>query len=343
LLMTGAAFLELVALRRPTSMAGSLFQLLHNGGMEDAGGRLNLLSYEPSIAGDYLLSVIPLLICGAYYWKERRWTIFWSAAALLLFCATFSLGCFAALFLAALVVGIVYARRGSKGLIVATLLLLCVLVGAAISSSKGEEFLGGRVSEIFENGFDPSSIPDFSTRDRLAHAEAAFNTFLEYPVLGVGIGKSGFYAYSTYPVWALNQDVGQVAFASDTATLPSPTNLFLELLAETGLVGTTIFVALLISMLVDCYGAMSAARGRWKRLVFAGILFALVAQIVHYNAMMWLGMRYWFFIWGLAICAPALLKQKDPKMPERRVAAGSGSLRTPQPEERRPPVSMVRL
>ncbi len=343
LLVTGSAFLELAAAHWPTGMAHSLYGLLHNGGMEEAG-RLNLLGYEPSIAGDYLLSVVPLLVCGAYYWKPRRWTLFWSAVALLLFCGTFSLGCFGALFVAALIVGVVYARRGSKGLIVATLLLLCVLVGAAVSSSKGEQFLGDRVSDIIENGLDPRGIPDFSTRDRLAHTEAAFNTFLEHPVIGVGVGKSGFYAYGAYPVWALEQeDLSQAAFGSDIITLPSPTNLFVQMLAETGLVGTTIFIALLISMLADCYGAMNTANEKWKKMVFAGVLFALVAQIIHYNAMLWLGMRYWFFIWGLAICAPNLLKQKDPSMREPRTAVKLSDLRARQLGEQRRAVSLARF
>jgi O-antigen ligase len=340
LLVTASAFLELAALHWPAGRAHTLYAFLHNGGMENAG-RLNLLGYEPSIAGDYLISVIPLFVCGAYYWKPRRWVFFWSAVALLLFCGTFSLGCFGALFIAALAVGIVYARRGSKSLIAATLLLLCVLVGAAVSSSKGEEFLGDRVSEIIENGFDPSSIPDYSTRDRLAHAEACFNLFLEHPLIGVGEGKSGFYVYSSYPVWALDQDVGQAAFVSNTADLPTSFNLFLQMLAETGLVGTAIFVALLISMLADCYGAMNAARDKWKRMVFAGILLALAAQIVHYNAMMWLGMRYWFFIWGLAMCAPQLLRQRDPRMPERRIAMNRDDLRARPFTTRRRPASAV--
>jgi O-antigen ligase len=330
-LVAASAFLEIAALHWPDGRAHWLYMFLHNGGME-ASGRLNLLGYEPSIASDYLLSVIPLLVCGAYYWKPRRWMIFWSAVALVLFCGTFSLGSFGALSAAALVVGLVYARRGSKGMLAGLVLLLIVLTASVVTSSKGERFLGERVSAIIDSGFDPSSIGDFSTRDRLAEAEAAFNTFLQYPVIGVGVGKSGFYTYSSYPVWALDQtELRQSAFGSNTATLPTSFNLFIQMLAETGLVGAGIFIALLVSMLADCYGAVNAAKERWKRAVFAGILFALVAQIIHYNAMTWLGMRYWFFIWGLAICAPRLLAQKDPNMPAAAVVRKTISARSPKP------------
>jgi hypothetical protein len=322
----GAAVLNLAAVRWPAGFAAAFFGMLHNGGWSGQTRRLSMLAFEPSLAGDYFLTALPLLVCGAYYWKPRRWTVFWSAVALALFCGTFSLGAFGALFCAAVLVGIVYARRGSKGLIVATTLLACVLVAAGVSSSKGEHLLGDRITEILQNGLDPSEIPEYSARGRIAAAEAAFNIFLEHPVFGVGVGKSPFYMYSAYPFWAYQQaDIADAAFyavapgASGYSPDSAPSfNLFLQVLAETGIVGAGLFVAFLFSMLADCYRGMSSARERWKRVVFAGILFALVAQIIHYNAMMWLTLRYWYFVWGLAICAPTLLTQKDPIMQERR-------------------------
>jgi O-antigen ligase len=327
----GAGMLNVVAARWPAGYAAAFFGILHNGAWSGTTRRLTLLGYEPSIAGDYFLTALPLLVCGAYYWKSRRWAVVWSAVALVLFCGTLSMGCFGALFAAALLVGIVYARRGAKSLIVATTLLLCVIIAAAVSSSKGERFIGDRVSEILQNALDPSDIPDYSTRGRLAAAEAAFNIFLEHPITGVGVGKSPFFLYGAYPFWAYNQgDIAGAAFyylpegsSNYTPDGAVSFNLLLQVLAETGLVGGILFAALLLSMLADCYGAMTAAMEPWKRAAFAGILFALVAQIIHYNAMMWLGMRYWFFIWGLAICAPQLLKQKDPKMPGRRASAAT--------------------
>lgn len=318
----GAGVLNIATIHWPAGHAASIFGLLHNGAWSGATSRLTLLAYEPSMAGDYLLSIVPLLVCGAFYWKSRWWTVVWSVVGIALFWGTFSFGCFGALFVAAIVVGVVYARRGSKGLIAGVVLLLLVVVTAVVSSSKGEQFLGGRISDILESGMDPSNISSFSTRQRLASAEATFNIFLEHPLTGVGVGKSPFYIYAAYPVWALNQgDVAGSTFngqeAGGSGYAPGNAisfNLFVQTLAEMGLIGGVVFVALLLSMLADCYGVLNNAQEKWKRKVFVGILFALVAQIIHYNAMSWLDFRYWFFIWGLAICAPRLLRQKDPQM-----------------------------
>lgn len=315
----GAAVVNIAAVHWPSGKAATLFNLLHNGAWSQQTTRLTLLAYEPSMASDYLLFIIPLLICGSYYWKSRGWILVWSVVGLVLLCGTFSLGSFVALFVAAAVVLIVYARRGSKGLVVALLLLLSVIGIAVINSSKGEQFIGDRINQVIENGLGPS-IPNFSTRQRLAGAEAAFNIFLEHPLTGVGVGKSPFYMYATYPVWGLTQgDISQATFGSTSPAGAICFNLFIQTLAEMGLLGGLLFFALLLSMLADCYRALNSAEIWWKRRVFVGILFALVAQVIHYNAMSWLSFRYWFFIWGLAICAPRLLKQKDPRMPSGRV------------------------
>jgi O-antigen ligase len=97
----------------------------------------------------------------------------------------------------------------------------------------------------------------------------------------------------------------------------SSNNQFIELLASTGLPGCLLFVAFLASMLADSYGAVRSAKEKWKRRALAGIFFALVAQIFHYFALNDFAFRYWFFIWGLAICSKRLVTQDDRSMVRR--------------------------
>lgn len=320
LCVVGSAILNVAAIRWPSGRAASLFYLLHNGAFSGATDRLSLLAYEPSFAGDYLISVVPLLICGVFYWKSRRWTLFWSAVAILLFCAALSFGSFGALVAACFIVAVVYARRGSKGLLIGCTALGLVLVAAMFSSSKGQRFLGGRISEVFESGSDWRDVSNFSTRQRLASAEAAFKIFLNHPWTGVGVGKSPFYMYRSYPVWGLQQaDVYGSTFGSYDPSGAICFNLFIQTLAEVGIVGGLLFFIMLISIMADCYSALGGAEVRWKSKVFAGVLMAVVAQVIHYNAISMLDFRYWFFILGLAMCAPRLLKQRDPRMPAVRV------------------------
>jgi hypothetical protein len=71
-------------------------------------------------------------------------------------------------------------------------------------------------------------------------------------------------------------------------------------------------------MLADSYRAVRGAKEKWKRGALAGIFFALVAQIFHYFALNDFAFRYWFFIWGLAICSRRLVVQDDPRMTQRK-------------------------
>jgi O-antigen ligase len=98
----------------------------------------------------------------------------------------------------------------------------------------------------------------------------------------------------------------------------SSNNQFIELLASTGLPGCLLFVAFLLSMLADSYGAVRCAKEKWKRRALAGIFFALVAQIFHYFALNDFAFRYWFFIWGLAICSRQLVMKDDRRMARRK-------------------------
>ncbi len=83
---------------------------------------------------------------------------------------------------------------------------------------------------------DPALVNDISFRGRLSENVAAWRMFLSDPLLGVGLGNFQVY-YQDYA-----RDIG-LEHRRDQRTAAS---LYLELLAEQGLVGTLIFVVLLV-------------------------------------------------------------------------------------------------
>lgn len=114
---------------------------------------------------------------------------------------------------------------------------------------------------------------------RLAYATAAFSAFQEYPLTGVGLGASGFWIYPNMPDWVLSGVPEISEQLSPLSNLyPNPKNLYVRLLAETGLVGLILFLAFYLSLFAE---ALSLLRGptlaRW--LGAAGI-FALVAVML---------------------------------------------------------------
>ena len=68
----------------------------------------------------------------------------------------------------------------------------------------------------------------------------------------MGLGASGFYIYQNLPDWALTT-VPEIAkqLSPENRLYPNPKNLYVRLLAETGLIGFFLFVAFQFYMLGD--------------------------------------------------------------------------------------------
>ena len=91
-----------------------------------------------------------------------------------------------------------------------------------------------------------------SAGSRAAYLVSAMNVYEEHPWTGVGLGASGFYIYSHLPDWVLTT-VPDIArqLSPENALYPNPKNLYVRMLAETGLIGFTLFLAFQFSLLGD--------------------------------------------------------------------------------------------
>jgi len=123
---------------------------------------------------------------------------------------------------------------------------------------------------------------------RLAYASAAFQAFEIHPLTGVGLGASGFYIFQNMPDWILSGEPEVSRQMSPNITLfPNPKNLYVRLLAETGLPGFMLFVAFYLALFGDALNLLrtnpssqsdhTANPARW--LATAGI-FALSAVVL---------------------------------------------------------------
>ena len=93
---------------------------------------------------------------------------------------------------------------------------------------------------------------------RAAHTPlGALAAFEEYPLTGVGLGASGFYIYQNLPDWALTT-VPEIArqLNPENRLYPNPKNLYVRLLAETGLIGFFLFLAFQFYVLGDMFNLL---------------------------------------------------------------------------------------
>jgi O-antigen ligase len=233
--------------------------------------RVSGMAYEPAwLAGQIATVYLPWLAASLltrlrvtrFRWLEMILMGF----AILLLLATFSRGglltAVGATALTFLFVGRAEMRAawnwfasgfqgGSSWLLRVGLMILFIgaLIGSALFLSQK-----GYITRLFNTQAD--SVEDFiienSAGARAAYTFGALGAYEESPLSGVGLGASGFYIYDHLPDWALTT-VPEIArqLNPENRLYPNPKNMYVRLLAETGLIGFFVFVAFLFSVLGD--------------------------------------------------------------------------------------------
>jgi O-antigen ligase len=125
-------------------------------------------------------------------------------------------------------------------------------------------------------------IVDINAGARGAYSAGALAAFEEYPLTGVGLGASGFYIYQNLPDWALTT-VPEIAkqLSPENRLYPNPKNLYVRLLAETGLIGFFLFAAFQLYILGDMLN-LFRRNDAWARFAAIAGVFAWLA-ITFYN------------------------------------------------------------
>lgn len=123
---------------------------------------------------------------------------------------------------------------------------------------------------------------DISAGARGAYSTAAFAAFEEHPLSGVGLGASGFYIYQNLPDWSLTT-VPEIArqLNPENRLYPNPKNLYIRLLAETGLIGFFLFIAFQFHVLGETLSLLRHSEP-WARFAATAGVFAWLG-ITFYN------------------------------------------------------------
>jgi O-antigen ligase len=264
--------------------------------------RVSGMAYEPAwLAGQISTIYLPWLVTAVltrirvtrFKWYE----VILLGFAVLLLLATYSRGgllaALAALLLTLLLAGRAEIRSGlswfaagfRRGRDLALRLGLSVLIlGGLISAGA---FLGqkGYITRLFNSNAEnlEEFIIENSAGARAAYNFGALGAYEASPWLGVGLGASGFYIYDHLPDWALTT-VPEIArqLSPENRLYPNPKNMYVRLLAETGLIGFFLFIAFQFSILGEVLTLLQRRSGLLRYLGIAA-LFSWFA-IAIYNA-----------------------------------------------------------
>lgn len=257
--------------------------------------RISGMAYEPAwlagqIATVYLPWLFAALLTGVRVTRFKWLEIILLGFAGLLVLATYSRGGLltagAAAALTFLLAGRSEFRSAWKWFVSKNWILRVGVLTLAIGALLGAGlFLGqkGYIARLFES--DAESVEEFvienSAGARSAYLVSALGAYEESPILGVGLGASGFYMYDHLPDWSLTV-VPEIArqLSPESRLYPNPKNMYARLLAETGLIGLILFIAFQFSLLGD---ALTALRGESPLARYLGIagLFSWIAVAIY--------------------------------------------------------------
>jgi O-antigen ligase len=196
-------------------------------------------------------------------------TLFWTLLT------TLSRGAWVGLCFGLVAMGVAFGKRAYAVLgVLFAVGVAVLLLGAAgaLPAPITERFgqLAGQLSIFDPRGVVPTP-DDYNVVSRMVHWQTAGNMFLASPWIGVGIGN--------YNLLFVKFGVQGWPFSAGHAH-----NYYLQLLAETGLVGTTFYIVLLITALVVGVRALlnaRAARDAYGEAVVIGALGILITFMFH--------------------------------------------------------------
>ena len=248
--------------------------------------RIQAFSMEPLYLANYLL--IPIGVGLALFFSKvdiplKRWWLVGLLVLLLVnFILTVSRGGYLGLIGTFLVIGVFLFQRVFtwKNILIGLATIGIVGYGVLFALNKGEarsvgEFLGHIQLQDFTRGE--------SIEGRIRTFRHALNAWKESPIFGQGIGN--------YGPWNLHYPNATPREGWDIVN-----NQYIELLAETGLVGMIAYSLLLMVLIFRSFIAFKYASDQFYKAVLVGLLAALIGILIQYN---FLSTLYIIHIWIL--------------------------------------------
>lgn len=220
---------------------------------ESARFRAFSIVQSPNVLGSYMALLIPLGIGLFFFEQKRRWKVFWLISVLILtmcLLATLSRGAWLAFAAAIVFFSLLIDRR----------MLIVVLVAGILVTTMVPQ-----VSERITYLFSPTYMEKSAEDGRIARWGGALDQVRNEPFFGRGLGHYG----------------GAVAQRNLGVTYVD--NYYAKTLAETGLIGLTLFIWLLLALLWKAYQQIRthAKHDPQLRWIMRGLLTGLVAVLLH--------------------------------------------------------------
>lgn len=213
------------------------------------------------------------------------------------------------------------SRAGLR--IVMLAMTIALLIAVAWGLVAGAAALNSRIGRLFETDIlqtaRESTNPVFAVANRLAYAErvvywdAGLRIFTRYPILGAGLGNTGFLFRENVHTYG-HKLPEIVQLINGDPRLANPKNLWVRLLAETGLAGALVFLSWLLVMGAAAWKLVRQGRPMAITIGTAGLL-ALMAQIAEGFSLDSFALPQLWIMMGLVTAATQVFSTQEDNSP----------------------------
>lgn len=190
-----------------------------------------------------------------------------------------------------------------------------ILIGAGVIMTK----IDPRMAELFnlavirEKGF-LEWAGKLIFAERIIYWDAGLKVFLTYPILGVGLGRSGYFFQETFASFGYKlPEIVHILNRNDF--IPNAKNLWVRLLAESGLIGFSVFTSYLYIHWKSARMIEKAGKGLLYSVGLFGQLF-MVALLVEGFSVDTFGLPFlWVSLGVIAAVQRIIYVEKSNEMP----------------------------
>jgi O-antigen ligase len=168
--------------------------------------------------------------------------------------------------------------------------VIVAVVGGLVAIAFTTSAFPDKLKDRIERTFDPEEDREL-TEGRVALNRAGMQAFLESPFVGTGSNNFRYVAQ----------------FYDDEATFHEPHNLWIQFLAQTGLVGAGAFAFIIVRWFVLVVRARSVAEERSDRELLAAFIAAWVGIMAQSSVAPLVLHRHYWLLYGLGIAAAVVI------------------------------------
>lgn len=130
-----------------------------------------------------------------------------------------------------------------------------IIVLTVLFTFNSEKVMAAVIEKMDSLNFKENLTESVSNKSRLGIQVASLHVVKQHPIIGVGFGQQAYHNRFHYPHWAThnNYEFDLMYKNQDVLSFPPGYNIYIRILTETGIVGLSILLCLIISIFYIVY------------------------------------------------------------------------------------------